>query len=258
AQCALTLAHPSQNSLLFLRSFEDVFFLITILAIIQAGISQAGTLEVIDHDGQCLIWSNDNYGCTGYSASFGLLDGIDCSELSEVVNGNRHELNVLNVDVCGTEDGLPAAWIQVNHTGLVTFTNKNGNQASCVLNNRLKTGSWCVATGKWNKTNSPSYSSTSKLSTGTPSARTPSTSTSSTSTSSTSTPSASSPSTSTPSTSSQSTSSQCTSSQSTSTPSTSTPSTSTPSTSTPSTSTPSTTTMEDNLVRSTTVVWVTR
>jgi hypothetical protein len=116
-------------------------FLIAILSIIQAGISQAGTLEVIDHDGQCLIWSNDNYGCTGYSASFGLLDGVDCLsrhpqlklqtafnsllELSEVVNGNRHELNVLNVDACGTEDGSPVAWIQVNHTGVVTFTKED-------------------------------------------------------------------------------------------------------------------------------------
>ncbi|KAJ6056954.1 hypothetical protein N7460_000228 [Penicillium canescens] len=174
-------------------------------------------------------------------------------QLSVVDKSNRHELNVLNVDVCGTEDGLPAAWIQVNHTGLATFTNKNGNQASCVLNNGLKTGSWCVATGKWNKTNSPSYSSTSKLSTGTQSARTPSTSTPSTSTSSTSTPSTSTPSTSTPSTSTPSTSTP-----STSTPSTSTPSTSTSSTGTPSTSMLSTATMEDNLVTSTSVVWVTR
>ncbi|KAJ5466007.1 hypothetical protein N7530_009794 [Penicillium desertorum] len=186
---------------------------------IQAGISQAGTLEVIDHDGKCLIWSNDNYGCTGYSASFGLLDGADCSgrhpplklkiainnslELSEVVKGDRHELNVLNIDVCGREDGSRAAWIQVNHTGLVTFTNKNGNEASCVLNNGLNTGSWTPPT--------------------------------STNTSSTSIPSTSIPSTSIPSTSIPSTSIPSTSIPSTSIPSTSTPSTSTPSTSTPST-----------------------
>ncbi|KAJ5700347.1 hypothetical protein N7536_003360 [Penicillium majusculum] len=30
-------------------------------------------------------------------------------ELSEVINGNRHELNVLKVNVCGTEDGSPVA-----------------------------------------------------------------------------------------------------------------------------------------------------
>jgi hypothetical protein len=55
------------------------FFLVAILVMIQTGTFQAGTLEVIDHDGQCLIWSNDNYGCTGYSAAFGHLDGVDCS-----------------------------------------------------------------------------------------------------------------------------------------------------------------------------------
>jgi hypothetical protein len=38
-----------------------------------------GSLTVIDHDRQCVIWSDDNYGCTGHSASFGLLDGDDCS-----------------------------------------------------------------------------------------------------------------------------------------------------------------------------------
>ncbi|KAJ5704447.1 hypothetical protein N7536_000136 [Penicillium majusculum] len=223
------------------------FFLIAILAIIQAGTSHAGTLEVIDHDRQCLIWSTDNFGCTGYSASFGLLDGIDCSKLSEVVNGNRHELNVLKVDVCGTEDGSPVAWIQVNRTGLVTFSNINGNQSSCVLNDGLKAGSWCITTEKLDKTNSPFYSSTCKLptstpSSGTPTARTPSARTLSTSTPSTSTPSTTIPSTSTPSTSTPSTSTPSTSTPSTSTPSTSTPSTSTPSTSTPSTSTPSTST----------------
>ncbi|CAG7997949.1 unnamed protein product [Penicillium nalgiovense] len=185
------------------------FFLIAILAMIHAGTSQAGTLEVIDYDGHCLIWSNANYGCTGYSASFGLLGGADCSgkplplkpktainkfiELSEVVKGNRPELNMLNVDVCGTEDGSPVAWIQVNHTGRVTFTNKAGNQASCVLNDGLKTGSWCVTIEKKDKTNSRSYSSTGTPSTGTPSTSTPSTSTPSTSTPSTSTPSTSTP-----------------------------------------------------------------
>ncbi|KAI2733998.1 hypothetical protein DTO013F2_10448 [Penicillium roqueforti] len=108
-------------------------------------------------------------------------------ELSEVANGNRHELNMLKVDVCGTEDGSPVAWIQVNRTGLVTFSNINGNQSSCVLNDGLKAGSWCITTGELDKTNSPCYSSTYKLPTSTPSTSTPSTSTPSTSTPSTST-----------------------------------------------------------------------
>ncbi|KAI2716312.1 hypothetical protein DTO013E5_10121 [Penicillium roqueforti] len=118
-------------------------------------------------------------------------------ELSEVANGNRHELNMLKVDVCGTEDGSPVAWIQVNRTGLVTFSNINGNQSSCVLNDGLKAGSWCITTGELDKTNSPCYSSTYKLPTSTPSTSTPSTSTPSTSTPSTSTPSTSTSSTTT-------------------------------------------------------------
>ena len=69
-------------------------------------------------------------------------------ELSEFVNGNRYELNVFKVDVCGREGGSPAAWLQVNHTGLSTFNNKNGNQASCIPNEGLKTGSRCIAIEK--------------------------------------------------------------------------------------------------------------
>ena len=34
---------------------------------------------MIDSDGQCLVYSIDNYGCTGYSEAFAVLDGDDCS-----------------------------------------------------------------------------------------------------------------------------------------------------------------------------------
>lgn len=136
---------------------------IAILVIIHACTSHAGILEIIDYDRQCLMWSNDNYGCTGNSKPFGLLDGNDCScrhhqlifiiavnsllELSDIVNGTRRKSNVLNVDVCSTEDSSPVAWIQVNQTGLVTFSNENGNKSTCVLNNGLKAGSWCIQIG---------------------------------------------------------------------------------------------------------------
>lgn len=68
-------------------------------------------------------------------------------ELSEVTNGIRHEYAVLNVDACGTIDGLPAAWIHVDQTGLVTFSNQNGDQASCTLDNGFKVGSSCISSG---------------------------------------------------------------------------------------------------------------
>ncbi|KAF3004648.1 hypothetical protein E8E15_000458 [Penicillium rubens] len=91
------------------------------------------------------MWSNDNYGCTGYSASFGQLDGNDCSKFSEVINGTRQDYSVLSVDACDTENGEPAAWIQVNVTGLVTFSNQGGDESTCTLNDGFKVGSWCSA-----------------------------------------------------------------------------------------------------------------
>ena len=99
-------------------------------------------------------------------------------------------------DICGTEDGSPVAWIQVNHTGLVTFFNENGDSSSCVLNKGLKAGSWCIASKSEVSTSKMlSYSALStalasvankSLST-TPSAATPSTATPSTATSPTTT-----------------------------------------------------------------------
>lgn len=54
----------------------SIFLLLTSVYIRAA---LGGSLTVIDYDRQCVIWSDDNYGCTGHSASFGLLEGDDCS-----------------------------------------------------------------------------------------------------------------------------------------------------------------------------------
>jgi hypothetical protein len=50
-----------------------------ILASVHAWTSFAGTLEVIDFEDQCAIWSYDNHGCTGHSGFFSQLKGEDCS-----------------------------------------------------------------------------------------------------------------------------------------------------------------------------------
>lgn len=50
-----------------------------ILASIFAGAAYCGALQVVDFDGQCVIWSSNNHGCTGHSAAFSQLDGDDCS-----------------------------------------------------------------------------------------------------------------------------------------------------------------------------------
>ncbi|KAJ5302312.1 hypothetical protein N7508_007175 [Penicillium antarcticum] len=122
-----------------------LFFCVPLIALYFCA-CLGGTLEVIDYDGQCVMWSVHNHGCTGYSAPFGLIDGSDCSHLSEVEDGTREKKTVLNVDACGTEDGEPVAWITVNETGLVTFSNKNGAKTACTLNDGLKVGSSCDAT----------------------------------------------------------------------------------------------------------------
>lgn len=50
-----------------------------LLASVYIRAALGGALKVLDYDRQCVIWSDDNHGCTGYSASFGLLDGDSCS-----------------------------------------------------------------------------------------------------------------------------------------------------------------------------------
>jgi hypothetical protein len=136
--------------------------------------SVGSPLQVIDQDGQCVIWSNNNHGCTGYSLSFAKLKGGDCSgkglqttlsslqqyidnfsELSEVVDGRRKDVAILDVAVCGTENGKPVAWTTVNQTGVVTFHNRSGDKSECTLNNGLKTGSWCNTSDPNPRTSSP-------------------------------------------------------------------------------------------------------
>ena len=146
-----TKLHDQKMPILYLVSFNIQSIVIVqrskkirvsfclLLAVVYVRTSFGGTLEVIDYDGQCLVWSKANHGCTGYSAPFAEPDGEDCSsgqlpdhkiqhginellELTEVINGVRTDFSVLNVDACGTENGLPAASIEVKQTRLVPFS----------------------------------------------------------------------------------------------------------------------------------------
>jgi hypothetical protein len=69
------------------------FSLIVMLASAYARASFGGTLEIIDIDNQCAIWSYDNHGCTGSSAFFSQLDGDDCS--SKLLPGMQIKKNLL-------------------------------------------------------------------------------------------------------------------------------------------------------------------
>ncbi|KAJ6050474.1 uncharacterized protein N7446_010583 [Penicillium canescens] len=131
------------------------FSIVMILASAYASGSLGGTLEIIDIDGQCAIWSYDNHGCTGSSAFFGQLEGEKCSTVNEV--GDRtHRYPVHGVEACGTEDNSSAAWIQVKDTGVVTFSNHQGEMSSCTLDNGLKHGSRCIASDSGSSTKASS------------------------------------------------------------------------------------------------------
>lgn len=71
------------------------FSIFVLLASAYANISFGGSVEVFDSDGQCIIWSNDNHGCTGHSAPFAKLDGQDCS--SKELSGTRIDIILTSV-----------------------------------------------------------------------------------------------------------------------------------------------------------------
>ncbi|KAJ5244739.1 hypothetical protein N7489_004835, partial [Penicillium chrysogenum] len=75
-----------------------------LLASIYICVAFRGTLTVIDYDRQCVIWSDGNYGCTGHSEPFAVLDGDDCSalDLSKVTYVIRKDHSKVDVGVYGT------------------------------------------------------------------------------------------------------------------------------------------------------------
>jgi hypothetical protein len=77
--------------------------------------------------------------------------------LSEMPNGSPENTRI--EVACGTENGSPAAWIEVERDGQVTFFNQNGDKSTCVLNDGYKVGSWCDATDLLTPTTSSSASS---------------------------------------------------------------------------------------------------
>ncbi|CAG8944656.1 unnamed protein product [Penicillium salamii] len=114
------------------------FSVAIILASVYTHASLSGTLEIIDIDKKCVIWSNDNYGCTGSSAFFSQLNRDYCLKLDKV---------------------------KVEEPSVITFYNLQGDRLRCELDNGLKYGSWCTASDLLPATeSSSSESSSTKLS----------------------------------------------------------------------------------------------
>lgn len=42
-------------------------------------VALAGSFVVINNNGECMLWSQSNHGCTGYSVPFAQLEGKSCS-----------------------------------------------------------------------------------------------------------------------------------------------------------------------------------
>ncbi|CAG7991084.1 unnamed protein product [Penicillium nalgiovense] len=160
--------------------------LIVMLASVYARATLGGTLEIIDIDNKCAIWSYDNHGCTGSSAFFSQLDGDDCSRLDKVANSTHPGYPMRGAEACGTENDSSAAWVKVEKTGVITFYNFQGDNSTCTLDNELKHGSRCTASDLIPSTKSSSTESSSTESSSTKSSSTKSSSTKSSSTKSSS------------------------------------------------------------------------
>jgi hypothetical protein len=127
-----------------------------------AGAAFGGSLIIINNNGQCMVWSESNYGCTGYSAPFARLDGRDCSSrfngahgfnfqksqtlLGFAMKGSSVKNETVKLDICGKEDGRQVAWVNVKKNGTVSFLNQQGTTATCALDDGFNVGSKCSVT----------------------------------------------------------------------------------------------------------------
>lgn len=87
--------------------------------------------------------------------------------MSLVFKNIRIGLPFITIAACGQSKGKSVAWIQVDKTGEVTFSNQNGDKAKCQLDNGLKTGSSCTVseTGLSSSTSAAFSTSASSVST---------------------------------------------------------------------------------------------
>ncbi|KAJ6019451.1 hypothetical protein N7522_001518 [Penicillium canescens] len=117
-----------------MRSFNYLFFI--------GNVVTGSYLAIIQDTGgenNCRVWSQNNHGCTGYSATFAKLKGKDCSSFIGAGSDDKS----VKIDICGTENGEQVAWVTVNKNGTVAFHNREGDTSSCTLENGLKVPSGC-------------------------------------------------------------------------------------------------------------------
>ncbi|CAG8303315.1 unnamed protein product [Penicillium salamii] len=118
--------------------YSFIFYCLLIIESFVAG-SYLAVIHDTDGEDNCRVWSESNHGCTGYSASFSKLKGMDCSNFLSAGSDN----NSIKVDICGIEDREHVAWVTVSKNGTVTFLNREGDTSSCTLENGLQVFSNC-------------------------------------------------------------------------------------------------------------------
>ncbi|CAG8945131.1 unnamed protein product [Penicillium salamii] len=150
------------------------FSLIVMLASAYTQASFGGTLEIINIDNQCVIWSYNNHGCTGSSTFFSQLNRNNCS--NKVANSTHSGYPLCGAEACGMENNSSAAWVKVEKPGVITFYNFQGDKLTCTLDNELKHSSWCTASALIPSTKSSSTESASTKSSSTKSSSTKSSS----------------------------------------------------------------------------------
>ncbi|KAJ5556616.1 hypothetical protein N7494_000531 [Penicillium frequentans] len=101
-------------------------------------IAFGGTLQIIDYEDQCLVYSTDNFNCTGYSEPFAPLEGDSCSRYQ----GTGSEPNAVKVNLCNSHHHI--AWVEVHRSGLLHFHNDQGDEASCSIDDPLVKGKSCT------------------------------------------------------------------------------------------------------------------
>jgi hypothetical protein len=79
--------------------------------------------------------------CRGWESEKGTNKFVDL----RVKTGTPQGYPVSGVGACGTKRNSSVAWIEVEHTGLVSFFNYQGDKSACTLDNGLKHGSRCIA-----------------------------------------------------------------------------------------------------------------
>ncbi|KAJ5569054.1 hypothetical protein N7450_011540 [Penicillium hetheringtonii] len=116
-----------------------------------------GTLQVIDHQGQCFVYSTHNFGCTGISEPFAPLDGISCSNLNTKKDDKGPDSPALKAMLCGSSPKEPA-WIKVHRNGVLNFHNDHGDEGNCTVDASLNKGSLCTISNSL-ETSAPSSKS---------------------------------------------------------------------------------------------------